>query len=390
MRGIFVHDNQHRPFRRVMDCLDPSSALGVRNASDPVVSSGSMASSSESAKAETEERTFARSIIDWHWKWPIVLASALLLALLATALGIHSILGNDLMAESGRGIVGLEPHLRTDLVLALVAAFTFGACLASPAKATREFDRLRRILRLDDAKFDVYRRRLFPKARTLFIAALIGGTTGTTLVMSPYLDGTLPESNPGLHSIAFTILLFGVLGILAEITHRQSQVFREVGRQHVEVDLLDPGALTPFAAVGLMNAGFWFIGSAIASLLMASAAGMWSVVMVIVVTMGFGVAGLIVPSRGLHTQIRERKREELARIRNAIAAEREALFSSAEASPTLPRMHSMLAYEARIEAVREWPFDTSTLSRFALFLLIPLVSWIGGALVERAVDAALN
>jgi len=349
-----------------------------------------MASSSEPANAETEERTSARSIIDWHWKWPIVLASALLLALLGTAIGIHSILENELIFESDRSIVGLEPHLRTDFVLALVAAFTFGAGLASPAKATREFDRLRRILRLDDEKFDVYRRRFFPKARTLFIAALIGGTTGTTLVMSPYLDGTLPESNPSLHSLAFTILLFGLLGIMAEITHRQSQVFREVGRQHVEVDLLDPSALAPFAAVGLMNAGFWFIGSAIASLLMASTAGMWIVVMVIVVTTGFGIAGLIVPSRGLHAHIRERKRAELGRIRDALVVEREALFSSTTPSPTPPRMHAMLAYEARIESVREWPFDTSTLSRFALFLLIPLVSWIGGALVERAVDAALK
>jgi hypothetical protein len=53
-------------------------------------------------------------------------------------------------------------------------------------------------------------------------------------------------------------------------------------------------------------------------------------------------------------------------------------------------MPSLLAYEARIESVREWPFDTSTLRRFALFLLIPLASWIGGALVERVVDAALR
>ena len=53
-------------------------------------------------------------------------------------------------------------------------------------------------------------------------------------------------------------------------------------------------------------------------------------------------------------------------------------------------MHALLAYEARIEGVGEWPFDPSTLRRFGFFLLIPLVSWIGGALVERLVDAALG
>jgi hypothetical protein len=53
-------------------------------------------------------------------------------------------------------------------------------------------------------------------------------------------------------------------------------------------------------------------------------------------------------------------------------------------------MAALLAYEARIEAVREWPIDTATLRRFGLFLLIPMASWIGGALVERLVDAALG
>ena len=107
-------------------------------------------------------------------------------------------------------------------------------------------------------------------------------------------------------------------------------------------------------------------------------------------TTAFGVATLILPARGLHANIRERKREELVRIRAAIASERASLFSSTERSPVPPQMSAMLAYESRIASVREWPFDTSTLSRFALFLLIPLVSWIGGALVERAVNAALG
>jgi hypothetical protein len=37
-----------------------------------------------------------------------------------------------------------------------------------------------------------------------------------------------------------------------------------------------------------------------------------------------------------------------------------------------------------------WRFDTPTLVRFALFLLIPLGSWLGGAVVERVVDLVLD
>jgi hypothetical protein len=349
-----------------------------------------MTSASEPARTETGNRTLANRIIGWDWKWPICLASALLLVLLGVVFGVNSMLGDDPMLQRSRDAFMLGPRLRTHTVLALVSAFTLGAGLTGLAKATHEFDRLRRILRLDDGRFDVYRCRLFPNARVLFIAALIGGFAGTTLILSPRIFSLLRQGYPSAHSFFFMILLFGLMGAFALITYRQSQVFNEVGRQAVEVDLLEPESLSPFAALGLRNAGSWFIGSAIASLLMTGTGNMWIIAVVIVVTLGFGIAALIVPSRGLHAHIQERKREELAVIREAIANERAILFSAPEPSPDPPRMHAMLAYEARIESVREWPFDTSTLSRFGFFLLIPLVSWIGGALVERAVNAALD
>jgi hypothetical protein len=40
--------------------------------------------------------------------------------------------------------------------------------------------------------------------------------------------------------------------------------------------------------------------------------------------------------------------------------------------------------------VREWPFDAPTLARFLLYVAIPLGSWIGGALAERLLGAALD
>jgi hypothetical protein len=40
--------------------------------------------------------------------------------------------------------------------------------------------------------------------------------------------------------------------------------------------------------------------------------------------------------------------------------------------------------------VRDWPFDASVLLRFVLYLLIPLGSWVAGALVERFVDTIFD
>ena len=43
-----------------------------------------------------------------------------------------------------------------------------------------------------------------------------------------------------------------------------------------------------------------------------------------------------------------------------------------------------------IEDLRNWPFESSTLIRFTLYLLIPLGSWLGGAFVERGLDLILS
>ena len=60
---------------------------------------------------------------------------------------------------------------------------------------------------------------------------------------------------------------------------------------------------------------------------------------------------------------------------------------SADAGGRLP---GLLAYKHEIESVREWPFDAPTLIRFFLYVAIPLGSWVGGALVERLLGAALD
>jgi hypothetical protein len=300
------------------------------------------------------------------------------------------VLGERFAREAGRGVLGSRAGMRADVVLAFVSADTLGAGLFGLAKAARDLDRLQPVVRLGSPEWRAFRGRLLPNPRTLCIAASLGALVGIGLDLAPYSLRAGPLSTPNLHSLPFMIVLFGLLAMLALITIRQTQVFYEVGRVHVEVDLLDLDGLSPFASIGLTNAAFWFVGSALASFLVTSGANVAIVVLVIAVTMGLGVVGLVISSRGLHLCIRDRKREELALIREAIASERAGLFAVAEGPRQSSRMPSLLAYEARIEGVREWPFDTTTLSRFALFLLIPLASWIGGALVERVVNTALG
>lgn len=49
-----------------------------------------------------------------------------------------------------------------------------------------------------------------------------------------------------------------------------------------------------------------------------------------------------------------------------------------------------VAYYQLIESAREWPIDAANVLRFIGYLLLGLGSWLGGAVVERILDTALQ
>src|SRR5262249_14146340 len=76
-------------------------------------------------------------------------------------------------------------------------------------------------------------------------------------------------------------------------------------------------------------------------------------------------------------KIRAAKAVELERVRDQIEAARD--------NPG-EKLQGLLAYEARIQAVHEWPFDQATLVRGAASAFILAVPWFGQAIAAFAVE----
>lgn len=93
----------------------------------------------------------------------------------------------------------------------------------------------------------------------------------------------------------------------------------------------------------------------------------------------------MLPVRGLHKQIHKAKQAELQWTRERISQSRILLHNT---SPELSsgRMADMEAYLRLIEDVPEWPFQTSTIVRVVLYLMIPIASWFGGLLIEGILE----
>jgi len=166
--------------------------------------------------------------------------------------------------------------------------------------------------------------------------------------------------------------------------------FAALARALPRVDLLEREGLLPFAHQGLravipgliiltflaLNLGdrdFWMAILALGGLTAAQLVGF-----------------LVLPLAGLRERVRAAKREEIARVHAAIRGDPGALRESPLARNPDPNLADLLAWRRFVESVPEWPIDASTLGHTALYLGIPLLSWVGAALVERVVDALIR
>jgi len=177
------------------------------------------------------------------------------------------------------------------------------------------------------------------------------------------------------------------VGRTAYATWVEANRFSQIGRKSVTIDLLDLASVAPLIRYGLRQA-LVPIGafSLLALMFYDSEAAPNLIWLLLAASLAFlllAAAALLIPVRGVHDAIAREKRLELLRVNEQIRRTR-------DGHGELPSLADWIAYRGLIESVHEWPIDAPTLRRFALYLAIPLGSWLGGALVERMVDGLLG
>jgi hypothetical protein len=179
-------------------------------------------------------------------------------------------------------------------------------------------------------------------------------------------------------------------GVYAYRAFSDARTFGRLARSLPEVDLLDRGALLPFASAGLRSAVPGAIFVSFFSLNLVDEGFVLAVLLLGGIVLVQNVATLLIPLRGLRDRLRTAKREELERVDAAIRGEPGALRGSMIGRREAPSLADLLAWRAFVQTVPEWPIDTGTLGRSAFFVGLPLLSWVCGALVERAVDLVIG
>jgi hypothetical protein len=288
------------------------------------------------------------------------------------------------------GRFGLARIVRFNVALGLVLSYLCASLWLGQRWVRRDFDDLRPAVEASDAEWVAWRERArTPGAVTLARAATLGAVGGLVvdIIGARASDAAAFWMGHRVWVHLLNPMVFAALGVLVALSSARAAVYQEIGRRaRVAVGEIAP--LAPFARVGLRTALLWFLGTSLASLLLVDTDSPMLVISILLATTVFAGASLIAPSRGVHERLREAKRHELAWLRPEIARASEALRRGD--APGAAQLPALLAWEARVAGAPEWPFDTSTWLRFALLLLVPLGSWLGGALAERIVESWLG
>ncbi len=315
----------------------------------------------------------------------LVIAAAVFLAFLAWA---------RVTEIWGRPELGAQ--LWFELVQAVMIGYAPAASAISLRGALRDIDDLRGVLELSPVAFERERQALTRFAPGPVLAAtVLGAAVGLALPFYPpsWSGGVHPELGDPL--FAWLLLRSGLmLGLYAWTIYIEVEVARRIsriGERLARVDLLDLAPLRPFARRGLRSVLLWVVLSILISLLFLAPWSPDPALAFLILLFVLAAALLLLPAWGVHRRILAAKQEELARIREVMRSGRQSLLESGAAGSTPPgRMADIVAYEARVASIATWPFDLSTLVRFALYVALGLGSWLGAAMVERLVSAVLG
>jgi hypothetical protein len=295
--------------------------------------------------------------------------------------------------------IWLHPYGSINLAYAVSLGISVVALNSFVRGAERDLSQLGPALELGpEALADVSRELLSVPARVLRIGTIVALAIAS-------LDLWIGSAYAELHTfdtasiawlvtreILYDLLFFRVFAWAVVVALRLSRLARE----SVRVRLFDLATLRPFTQNGVRLTFFWLLMWAIwvpvPFVGIFGADALLPLALLLATGITLSAIAIALPTRGARHCVRRAKATELAEVRGAIALDRGAALDAnhPDRDAAAARLPGLLAYEARVDGISESLLDTQSLRRLGFYLLIPLASWVGGAMIERLVDAVLD
>lgn len=295
---------------------------------------------------------------------------------------------------------GVQPAWRndlwwTDFVNAALIGYIPAALRIGQRNSVRDLDALRPYLRCSDSEFSQVRDELSGRrdgfARALSLVGLPIGLAIAYLDPSASMTSETTLSDPRFAWALIRLPVFvGLVTLLVDADIRATRRFVALSREWVIVDLLDISRLSPIARRGQQSVLIWALYLSLFSLFWLGDTAARSNASLLVMVLGLAMSAYFLPLIAIRRNIRATKHAELERLRAEIRVERDITARHTDAADQTPRLANLVTYYQLIDSTREWPIDATNLVRLALYLILGLGSWLGGAIVERMLDGLIG
>jgi hypothetical protein len=324
---------------------------------------------------------------------PAVFGLIVAMALVALYLIVQSFAGARILDESRDALVGFAEPAAGFIVAAVSAGYALGAGYMINSQNAAALKEIGPLLAEPTGERVARHRVTLGASRIIGCIGLVCGflfvfvvdeTAARLLTLEAF-------SSDGVLSLLVLPLAFWLFARAAYFSISGMQSVTGIVESSLSIDLLDLRRLAPLGQMALRAALLWIGAAVVASFSVLPAGGAAVELLAVAFLLTVAMATFVIPVRGVHRKMQDAKRAELLGLHEEIRRDRESVrVLGSDARDAAVRLPALLAYESRVQSVPEWPFDTPTLMRFALYLMIPVVSWLGGAFVERLIDSALG
>jgi len=328
--------------------------------------------------AYLEQRLFVLSPVNTFWT--TLLIFIVLVGSYAAAATLSHV---DLIADYGHG-VGLSHSARFALLFSLLITTVLGVQRFARLRERADFMAHAAVLKGGVADACIVT-ALTPGSARLARASLIGLAVGVLLCWTIVSPRASPQQTMATYVwfCVITILISVLFARGVSLTRGGGRGMRETIDNKLVIDLLRVDKLSVIGRSAARAALIWFTISAVICLFFIGGSMDLFTIGLLAGCAAMGIWIFIATMETVRRKIRVAKAAELERVRTQIDAVRDTPGE---------RLQGLLAYEARIQAVHEWPFDQTTLVRVAASAFILAVPWFGQAVaafvVERFADIA--
>ncbi|MFT6433912.1 MAG: hypothetical protein ACJAVI_001958 [Candidatus Azotimanducaceae bacterium] len=228
---------------------------------------------------------------------------------------------------------------------------------------------------------------LIPPAVGLLLALLHQSLIfGSTLNLS--LSDTRSAEN--FASFVGTILIWITMTTVIYALTSNARTFSKLAKNHVKIDLFQISKLLPFARVAIIST-LALIGALTlfpilffdsSTPLSGSLPGFFATGVPIIIM-------LALPIWPIHQRLILAKRQVLTDVKQLINEATEKSPTQSFSKQTIENIAPLLNYQSHLSQLSTWPFDLSAVTRLLLYLVIPPLTWLGAALIEKGLDSVL-